>query len=208
MLNRVALLIAVMLGTMGTCKADTMGPLAFGNNSPFGTDGATSPISLGSGIYIAPLLGSGININGIGQNLYFDYIVSFTYDLAPGWTIDNLFLSNFVDFGAPGKDSDWGFAFSEKVILCPTVGSCSTATTGAHGGQVTLPPVYLGATATAGTGVYEIAGWANDTQFATNGGIQNLNVFMSPVPEPDSIFLMAVGVVGLPLFQYFRKGRK
>ena len=208
MLNRVAVLTALLMGTMAMCKADTVGPLTLGSSSPFGSDGATSPISLGGGIYIAPLLGPGVNINGVGQNHSFDYTVSFTYDLAPGWTIDNLFLSNFIDFGGPNNNNPWGFEFAEKVILCPTVGSCSTASMGSHGGNITLPPVYLGSTGRAGTGTYEIAGWVDDTQIATNGAIQNLNVFLSPVPEPSSIVLLAVGVAGFPMFQLMRRGKK
>lgn len=208
MLNRVALLIAFLVGTIATCKADSIGPLTFGSNSPFGSSGVSSPVSVGGGSYLAPLQAGGININGVGTSVSFDYTVSFTYDLAPGWTIDNLFLSNFVDYGGPDTDNNWGFAFAEKVILCPVVGSCSTTTTGSSAGHLALPPIYLGATAGAGMGVYEIAGWAKDQQFDTNGGIQHLNVYMSPVPEPASFVLLAIGVAGLPVFQYLRRGDK
>ena len=209
MSNRAVVLIALLMGTIATCKADTIGPLTFGSSSPFGSDGLTSPIPTGSGSYIAPLVGKGISIDGVGSkcDVYFDYTVSFAYDMAPGWTIDNMFLSNFVDFGGPDTSS-WGFEFAEKVTLCPTVGSCSTATTGHSGGNLPLPPVYLGSQATAGTGVYEVAGWASDQQFATSSGIQNLNIYMSPVPEPASFVLLAMGVAGLPVLKYVRRGKK
>lgn len=208
MLSRIGLSIALLLGTVTMCKADTVGPLTLGNTSPFGADGATAPFSLGNGVYLSLWSAPGIDISGMHGRTYFNYTVSFSYNLAPGWMIDNVSLFNNLDFGTPKNPHvPWGYSLSEEMVLCPVTGSCTTGTMSSHAGNLNLPPVFLSSHTAAGTGTYEVAGWVEDTQIATNGDIQNMNVSMSPVPEPSSIVLLAVGIAGLPAIEVLRRRR-
>jgi hypothetical protein len=201
----IALAFALLIGGLGVCKADTIGPLTFGSGFPFGDGGLFGS----NGSYVVPLLGPGLSVNSLNGEVRYDMTYAFTFDLAPGWLINNMLLSNNVDYGGPEIQNpdftDWGYAFAEKVVLCPTGGPCSTASTGERLHASALPLLSLNSVAGPGTGIFEVAVDVRNQQIETNGGTSNLNILLSQTPELSSIWLLASGIAGLPVAGLWRR---
>lgn len=207
-LRRVGLAVALLAGSVAACKADTVGPLTFGSGFPFGEG---SLFDAGGGNFVVPMLGPGLYVNSLNGETIYNYTYAFSFDLAPGWQISGMHLTNHVDYGGPQIQNpdftDWGYEFGEKLMLCPVLDACSTATTGGsiHAGG--LAPLSLDSMAGPGTGIFEVAVDVRNQEIGTNGGIRFLNIFLSPspIPEPASIWLLASGVAGLPAVGLWRR---
>jgi hypothetical protein len=205
-LRRVGVALALLMGSFAVCKADTIGPLTFGSGFPFG-DGAL--YGFPNGNYVVPLLGPGLYVNSLNGEVRYDMTYAFAFDLAPRWLINNMLLSNHVDYGGPEIQNpdftDWGYAFAEKVVLCPIAGPCSSASTGERLHASALPLLSLDSVAGPGTGIFEIAVDVRNQEIATDGGISGLNIFLSQTPEPSSIWLLTSGIAGVPVVELWRR---
>lgn len=209
-LRRVGFAFALMVGSLGVCKAETIGPLTFGSGFPFGEG---SLISTPGGGYIVPFEGPGLHVDSLDGEIQYDHTYTFSFDLAPGFQIDRVLLRDNVDFGGPEvRDPDfmdWGFAFGEKVVLCPSAGPCADGSTGDRVHASALPPLSLGSVAGPGTGIFEVAVDVRNQQITTDGGTSGLTIFLSPsptpIPEPSPVWLLVLGIAGLPVVKLLRE---
>ena len=199
-----SLAVAFALISSPSLRADTVtyGPLTFGSNIPLGNGGPCTPVLKGE--CVEQLNTTGIFENGIGVAPFsVSQITTFTFAIAPGWSIDYIGPGVELDIYYEGEDgegtytpfADWGVEFFQELIVCSDADICSTgAQTLEYGGaSLPLPPsnIVVG----PGTGVYETFIALDNSQLVSDDPPQ-VNIFLSQTPEPSSWVLLSTGLLG------------
>ena len=196
-----SLILAFALISSPNLKADniTYGPLTFGSNFPLG-GGYPCP---SSGQCVEPLAASPLFANGISLAPFTTtQITTFTFDIAPGWAIDDMHAGGSFDVSVAGEIgpppflpfADWGFEFFQELIVCSDADICSSATQTLNYGGASLPLPPGNLVVGPGTGVYETFMALDDVQIQSNGQPQ-VNIFLSQTPEPSSWLLLSTGLL-------------
>lgn len=209
------LVLAMAAASTPAAKANTVTyyPLTFGSNFPFVDEGVpcTSTSKCGVG-----LLGETINGTAIGGPPSMSIqTVTFSFDIAPGWAINDMRVGGSLDYGSAGENtlnptpfSDWGIEFVSQLTLCSVDDVCTTAGQVLTRGGAPLPPVPFSTDVGAGTGLYQTFLYLDNADIASDS-IPGLSIFVSetgPVPEPSSWLLFATGLAGLVVV-LFRKAK-
>lgn len=205
-----SLALAFALISSPSLRADPIDPLTFGNNFPQGNPG---PCQTVNNYECVEQLITGPNIfeNGFNVSPYtITQITTFTFDIAPGWTIDSINPGeSFGDIGIQGDGNgppftpfdDWGFEFFQELVVCSDADVCSSASqTLTYGGAPEpLPPSNFDVG--PGTGVYEIFMALDGVQVTSDDPTQ-VNVYLSQTqtPEPSSWVLLSTGLLGSLVF--------
>ncbi|MCU1319084.1 MAG: hypothetical protein JWP98_602 [Edaphobacter sp.] len=195
-----ALVTLVAASILAHADTITYGPVTFGSNAPFGSDGYVSQYSL------LPMYAPGIRLNDPvkGTDDSFTQTIAFYFDLAPGWRITNMRFTDLTDWSPIpynlDDSSQYAYEYEQKITLCSASGTCSSASTSEHMGSFPLPPISLDAQAGSNVGIYQVAGYSHNAQVATKPAESNLNIFLVPIasiPEPETFVLLGTGILGL-----------
>ncbi len=184
-------------------KADniTYGPLTFGSNSPvLGDVGPCYPVGLGECFELLGALGP--NALGIGVPAYATAQTTvFTFDIAPGWVIDEIQLEPSFDFYYGGENSstytpmsDWGFEYFQELILCSSSDNCAAGTQTVTRGGAPLPALPSNLVAGPGTGVFETFLAVNNAEIDSTNP-DTVKIYVSQTPEPSSWLLLSTGML-------------
>ncbi|HEU5457598.1 MAG TPA: hypothetical protein VFU68_03185 [Terracidiphilus sp.] len=178
---------------VSNAKGDTFGPLTFGSSAPI-LEGEFYPQ-----YDVVQLSVPSVSFDAIGSTAFDEQTYAFTFDIAPGWTIEGISLYGSLDDGDNQLPSQtWGDEYEQQMTLCPVIGACSTASEFLSNGRYPLPQFSLNATAGPGTGVYQYFYYAvNNAGIPNPPGPFDANIYLtqvSPVPEPPSWLLWATGL--------------
>ena len=176
----------------------TYGPLTFGSNEPLGSGNF---VPLGGSNYVVELdHGAPVSVSAIGTTCLSNQTTTFSFDLASGWAIAGMSLGGTVDYSYPGSApfSAWGYQFGQQVTLCSTDDVCSTTQKILEVGGADNPGVSLGATAGAGSSVYQEIEYADNADIFSDA-LPSLNIYLtqvSPTPEPSTFAMLGTGLLG------------
>jgi hypothetical protein len=208
---RSAFLRLLVLGLLATpfsamASSFTDYPLNFGSAFPFEHGDGPCASFISPSVCVEALIGGQISGNAIGTSpISISQTTAFTFDISPDWFISNLhLLGGTLDYGVAGENgpnptpfSDWGYEFASKLTLCSSDGVCYSSTSApVKQGGTTFPTVSFTAQAGPGTGVYETFLYLDNVQVGSDSQPQ-VNIFLSPVPEPGTFALVFTGVAGL-----------
>lgn len=196
------LALAFALVSSPNLRADsvTYGPLTFGSNFPFVEGGSCGPQPLGGCAVV--IIGPTVYENGIGVPPFTTtQITTFTFDIAPDWTIDYMRLGGTVDVSSEGANgdedipiADWGAEVFQELILCSDADVCSTGSQTFTYGGAPLPPPPPSPSVGPETGIYETFIALDEAQIQSDAQT-GVDIYLSQTPEPSSWLLLSTGLL-------------